>query len=164
MKAVALLIATAVSLCGCATTADDDDGPDQLCPQLAAFANADETGAVHTVSLGNDWGGQFAPKENPDDWVMAYKTCEHDSYGPGKTLCEYLLNNTSTEFPAINLRNAMACFGMRARGLSPTDDDKLPRKVSSERINGKRLKSPIAVDLAPPTDERPSTLTITVGS
>lgn len=163
MRVAAWAAAVVLLLGGCAGAAKTSDERDELCPQLTAFANADPTGARHSVRLGNDWGGQFAPRENPDDFVMAYKTCDHDGYSPGKTLCDYLMENTSTEFPVINMRRAMSCFGMHAAGLSPTDDDKVPSKARSRRIEGNRLNSPIEVDLAHSTDEHPSVLTIIVG-
>ena len=84
----------------------------------------------------------FLKSDAPDEQLFYAKSCEHDSE-PGKALCAYLLENSSTEFAAINYGRALRCLGQSAPGLSPTDDDRLPADARSRtvRAQGRNLAS-----------------------
>ena len=81
-----------------------------MCPAIAAFANASTDSAVHWVDLTNDWGCDFHKPDNNDEYEMACKTCTHGDYAPAKQLCSYLMEHTSTEFPSVNFKRALACL------------------------------------------------------
>ena len=89
---------------------------------MVEFANASAPATAHTVALATAWG----PTRDHPDSIM-YKHCDDGGYAPGKVLCEYLLANTSTEFPQRNYRRALACLD----GHRPMP----PRYVSIERID-----------------------------
>jgi hypothetical protein len=133
-----------------------------MCPEIVAFANASSGTSLHSVRLTTDWGGTYAKSEDPDEWVMAAKGCEHDGFEPGKVLCGYLLEETSTEFPGINFRRALRCIGVRVSGVSPTDDHKLPPSVSSRHVTGVRRGILVKLEQTHGTGTNPPTLTIAV--
>ncbi len=54
-----------------------------------------------------DWGGVFSSEKD----VFAEKRCEHEGAEPAKILCGYLMENTSTEFAALNINRALRCIG-----------------------------------------------------
>jgi hypothetical protein len=155
-------IVAAICLAGmtasCATTRNE---PDELCDELAAFANAAASDGNHTVRLTTDWGGVFTKSNGANEELMYSKSCEHNSYAPSRTLCAYLLENTSTEFAGINVRRALRCIGVRVSGISPTNDDRLPPSARSHAVLGEPVRSEILVEFAPATDSSPPTLSIT---
>jgi hypothetical protein len=130
-----------------------------MCPAIAAFANASDA-IVHSVRLTTDWGGVYTKSEDPDEWVMAAKSCEHGGFKPGKALCGYLLEETSTEFPAINYRRALRCLNVEVSGRSPTDDHRLPPSASSGHMSGVRRGVLVKVELLHGTETTPPTLKI----
>jgi len=141
--------------CSCAVTPTETD---ELCHQIARFANYSPTSAPRTVVLTTDWGGVFSSSD-----VMAEKACLHDTDKPGKTLCAYLLSNTSIEFAAVNYRRALACIGKASPGLSPTDDAVLPPSASSSIVDGRPVRSPVTVTFAPGTQSSSPALSISTG-
>lgn len=78
-----------------------------MCVEIARFANASAGGTMHEVEFTTDWGGQFSKEQN----VLAEKHCEHGGFEAGKQLCGYLMENTPTEFAAININRALDCIG-----------------------------------------------------
>jgi hypothetical protein len=80
---------------GCSTFAIAPADP--VCGEIAKFANSATDDEPHTVELITDWG-DFS------------KTCEHGGYAAGETLCDWLLENTSTEFAQLNFRHAYSCL------------------------------------------------------
>jgi hypothetical protein len=126
---------------------------------MAAFANAND--GTHKVRLMTDWAAVFAP-EGPDGEPKYAKTCEHESYAPAKTLCDYLMDNTSIEFMGINARRAFRCMGKRGLGrVSPRDDDRLPASFRSHQVLGARVDSELLLEFAQGTDTTSPTLSIT---
>jgi hypothetical protein len=152
-----IVVGLALVLNACATSQREVDG---LCPAIAAFANASNAG--NHVRLTTDWGGVYTKSEDPDEWVMAAKACEHDGFAPGQSLCGYLLEETSTEFPAINYRRALRCLGVKISGLSPTDDNRLPPSATSRHVPGVLPGVLVKVELLHGTDTTPPTLEISV--
>jgi hypothetical protein len=156
---VALALALALALSACASTRSEVDA---ICPAIAAFANASTDATVHSVQLTTDWGGAYTKPENPDEWVMASKGCEHGGFEPGRVLCGYLLEETSTEFPGINYRRALRCIGIKMSGQSPTDDHKLPPSATSRHVPGVRQGVSVTLAQTHGTETIPPTLTIAV--
>src|SRR6185312_13672436 len=91
--------ASIIALTGCASRSNVDSKRDAMCREIAEFANASSDGLLHKVQLMNDWGGRYC-SAGPDEVAMACKACNHDAYAPGKRLCGYLMEHTSTEFSA----------------------------------------------------------------
>jgi len=141
--------------CSCATTTTESD---ELCRQIARFANYSPTGAPRTVRLTTDWGGVFSSTN-----VMAEKACLHGADKAGKALCAYLLNDTSTEFAAVNYRRALTCIGRESPGLSPTDDELLPPSASSSVVDGRPVRAHVTVRFTPGTRSNPPALSISTG-
>jgi hypothetical protein len=93
---------------------------------------------------------------------MYAKACEHNGYEPGKALCAYLLENTSTEFAGINARRALRCMGVRVSGsISPRDDDRLPASAKSKTVLGVRVGAEVFVEFDQGSDSSPPQLSIT---
>jgi hypothetical protein len=155
------LVATLALLASaCETTRPE---PDELCGELAAFAEASFSQGPHTVRLATDWGGVFSKSDGPNEDLMYAKACQHDSYEPGKKLCAYLLDNTSTEFAAFNYRRALSCIGIAVHGTSNISDDQLPPSATSRRVNGKSVRSELLVEFTSGSDTAPPILSITAG-
>ncbi|KFN41344.1 hypothetical protein [Arenimonas oryziterrae] len=91
------IVTSCLAMTGCATL-DRDNAPDAICREIASFARAAADKSVHSVELVTDW----------PTWS---KTCTHDNYGPGMTLCDWLLKHSSTEFMYANINDALACLG-----------------------------------------------------
>jgi hypothetical protein len=101
-----LLLAALLPVSDCS---DMRGGPDDMCTEIATFANSATDGAVHKVQLVNEWGAR--PTQQDGVETLPLQRCEHDdSYEPGKALCGYLVEHTSFEFQAINVRRALACL------------------------------------------------------
>ena len=85
---------------------------DAMCAEISEFANSSTDRSAHAVDLINDWGGPIAEKESQKEgnYTMYVKQCKHADYDPGKRLCAYLMENTSTEFPDNNVRRALVCL------------------------------------------------------
>jgi hypothetical protein len=82
-----------------------------MCTQIAKFANSLADGSAHSVELINDWGGPLSQAESQKgDFTLYVKSCNHKGFDPGKVLCAYLMENTSTEFPYNNVRRALLCL------------------------------------------------------
>ena len=88
-------------LASCATGAPKE--PDAMCAELAKFASAATTGESHSVVLRGGWGGD-TPK------ILMTHDCRDFGYEPGKSLCAYLVPNTSWEFGHYNARRAASCL------------------------------------------------------
>ena len=106
----ALILFSMIGIASCASTPYRDN---DLCSEITSFANTTKIGDEHSVSLTAIWG---PTTEHPDQ--MSYKHCEHGNYAPGAKLCKYLMSNTSTEFPAINFRRALACINGKRDALA----------------------------------------------
>ena len=156
-----MLVGVAFALNACASTRPEVD---PMCPAIAAFANASVGAGVHSVQLTTDWGGVYTKSEDPGEQLMAAKGCEHGGYEPGRVLCEYLLDGTSTEFSGMNYRRALRCIGVRISGSSPSDDQKLPPSAISHHVSGVRQGVAVTIQLAHATEAMPPTLKISAQS
>lgn len=153
--AVTLLCVLSAS---CAATPDEPGG---LCAHMAAFANAAANDGTHKVRFTTDWGAMWEP-EGPDGQQKYAKACEHEAYAPAETLCDYLMDNTSTEFMGSNARRAFRCMGTRGLGkVSPTDDDRLPGSARSHTIGGVRVESELLLEFEQGTRTTLPRLTLT---
>lgn len=150
-------ICIASALTSCATSPSE---PDDLCPQMAAFANAALDDGSHTVRLTTDWGALYTKPDAPDEQLLYAKACEHESYAPGQALCAYLLKNTSTEFAEINASRALRCIGVR-RSDGNSSGSATPLLAKSRTVLGVRVTSELLVEFTPATDESPPVLSIT---
>lgn len=103
-----LSLAATCALAGCSAMLERPDG---MCRAIADFANASTPNSDHEVTLQTDWGGSILGK----DGEIAVKHCQHDGYAPGKKLCDYLLENASTEFGTNNFLRAFACVSKTNR-------------------------------------------------
>jgi hypothetical protein len=146
-----------LALSACAGVSHQDD---DMCPAIAAFANA-SSGGSRSVRLTTDWGGSYHKSQDPNEELFWAKDCMHDSSEPGKALCSYLLDATSNEFPATNYRRALACIGIRTTGSSPADDGALPRTAKSHTVAGMRRNVEVKLEFTQATDTEPPTLKIT---
>jgi hypothetical protein len=115
---------------GCLSTSQERD---TICSEIAAFANASTDFDVHLVELTNDWGCNYQ-KQKGGEFAMACKTCTHGTYDPAKKLCSYLMENTSTEFPANNFRRALSCLDTQYY-VSPNS------RTSVERLSNREIWS-----------------------
>jgi hypothetical protein len=99
---------------------------DQMCAEIAKFASAATTGESHAVTLRGGWGG-----DTPD--VLMTHDCQHSGYEPGKSLCAYLLPNTSWEFGHYNAKRAATCLDSPDRQdfIRRMDKDEWPAAITS---------------------------------
>jgi hypothetical protein len=99
---ISIVISVLLATAGCSTLAGRKD---DLCVEMAKFANATQVGTERSVELSTDWSN-FS------------KSCAHDGYEPGKAFCQWLMGNTSTEFAHINIGRALACLDPSANYAS----------------------------------------------
>jgi hypothetical protein len=92
---------------------------DDMCSEIARFANSSNGDAVHSVELFTFWGADIE------------KGCQRDQDAPSVRLCNYLVEHTSTEFAEINFRKALACMGPEAQIYAG------PPQSRVEYLNGK---------------------------
>lgn len=134
---------------------------DDLCKEMVQFANASLGGAEYSVRFTSDWGGVFSEEED----VFAEKRCEHDGFGPGKKLCSYLMENTSTEFARININRALRCLGAPETRKSRGGDFKpVAAKVTATDIRGLVQGMKLGIEYAYGFEGRPPLLRIFAGS
>jgi hypothetical protein len=127
-----IAISVAVSLAAVALTGGCSSlhlEHNDMCSEIARFANSSNGSAVHSVELVTYWGANIE------------KGCQHDQDdGPGKRLCDYLAGqHTSTEFAEINFRHALACLGPEAQiyaGPPQSRVEYLNGKISSYSARG----------------------------
>jgi hypothetical protein len=153
-RAVSLVVVLSAS--GCQTIPREDAA---LCPELARFANASSDSATHTVELTTDWGGRFAEKTAGED-VMSQKTCNHFGYAPGKSLCNYLIQNISTEFPDANVNSVMVCLAAAHPTRMVYDLDYGTTVLWSHVARGAKPGVIVGIDYSTGTDSAPPTLKI----
>ncbi len=84
----------------CATTSLPETDA-SMCARLGGYASTLAPGSSGTIRLAR--GGQWM--------VDHYKTCESPiDDSPGQELCEWLFENTSTEFMEANVVRALSCL------------------------------------------------------
>lgn len=101
MKCLALASCFLLSA-GCASTRLAHD---PWCLEIAAFANSVAPNETRAVELGNLWGSSEQFRD-----TLYSKQCGSDGYEPGRRLCAYLLENSSSEFADLNFRRSLACL------------------------------------------------------
>ena len=69
-----------------------------MCTEMARFANSTPVGETRSVKLVTDWGNLA-------------KACSDGGTRSGKESCDWLIQNTSTEFQHHNIRRALVCLG-----------------------------------------------------
>ena len=79
---------------------------DQLCPELESFSASVKPDETRVLTLRTYWGA----KEEGDRIVIGSKSCEHNDYEPGKKLCTYLMEHSSTEFAGYNAKRILNCL------------------------------------------------------
>ena len=114
---------------------------------MATFANSTLPGTNHIVSLETSWG---TSKLHPG--AIYSRDCDASGYGPGITLCHYLGENISVEFPTRNFSRALACFGKTL-----TEDEYFTiheehTKVSSLAAYGVRPNVQVTIEFGPKGD------------
>ena len=130
LSIVAGAAAMALLLGGCAGLAAKRD---EMCPEIARFANASADHEPHSVVLRTSWGRGF----NNDPEHLYEVECSHSDYGPGRKLCRYLMENTSIEFAPHNFRRALACLSKNGRDIGAgVDIVRLDGEFSSYSARG----------------------------
>lgn len=124
VKKKALIVCAVLAVSGCATFSGGRRA-DDFCGEMAKFANATARGSQREVVLLTNWA----------EWS---KTCQHDGYEPGMRFCEWLIDNTSTEFAEFNIRRALNCLdpGMNYAGGGRVSLSYLTGKVESSYAKG----------------------------
>ena len=141
-------------LSGCASLATK---PDQMCTEIAIFANESDGNAAHSVRLTTAWGGTFVKDRD----VIFSKRCEHGGFAPGMRLCQYLMQNTSTEFAVYNFRRALSCLDAESYAPSaPVSVERLEAKISSYEAKGVKFGVEVSVEFSNGTASAPPSLKI----
>jgi hypothetical protein len=149
-----IVIVLALLIAGCASLREE---PDQMCSELARFANATTVGQIRSVELVNDWGSRFSEDKNS----IFTKDCSHGGYAPGVAFCDYLMSNTSTEFASINYARVSACLWPGTRGGPyDTDIDYMSIKASSTEATGVNPDVRVGVEFSTGSDKAAPTLKI----
>ena len=148
------VVALALLTAGCASMRQR---PDQICNEIARFANATPQGQSHTVVLVTDWGSLFAANKDS----IFTKDCTHGGYAPGMDFCKYLMSNTSTEFATINYGRVSACLWPgTSGGPYDTDIDHIDIKASSNDALGVNEDVQISVEFSMGSGKAAPTLKI----
>jgi hypothetical protein len=147
----AALFASVAVLAACASTTPRAE-PDDMCRQIADFANASDDGSPHEVRLITDWGGTSC--STPTEVALACKACSHDAYPPGKQLCAYLMEHTATEFSQMNLARALSCLnlGYTHLELGPRLDALANRRIQSAHADQVKRGISVSVEYQLPTE------------
>ena len=153
MKAACILM---LSLClsGCASY---PFGKDQMCRQLATFANAARPAETLSVSLQTAWGPS---KLRPN--VLSWRHCDHGASSAATTFCRYLLTDSAVEFPQNNLRRVVACLRrLPLRTGNFVQYNPINVQASAFDAYGVREGVEVSVQFAPDTKSSTMQLTIT---
>lgn len=109
MKVAAALIALVLAATSAHVFAAGSKRKDALCGELEEFLASVRPDEQRTITLHTYWGA----REEGDRIVVGSKSCEHNDYEPGKKLCAYLMENSSTEFAGYNAKRVLACLAPR---------------------------------------------------
>ena len=122
IRYLSLVLLSLVASCSTGTMRSQDE----MCAEIAKFASAATTGESHAVTLRGGWGGDTAD-------VLMTHDCKHSGYEAGKSLCTYLLPNTSWEFGHYNAKRAATCLDSPDRQdfIRRMDKDEWPAAITS---------------------------------
>jgi hypothetical protein len=123
---------------------------DALCDELARFGSSSYK-VSPIIQFTTDWSMRPDP-DDPHSYVWGTKTCDDGNSQPGRELCEYLLGNTSTEFPEVNYRRVLRCLGSQVP-LSLAQKARLPHRMTSNTVLGVRVPSALTVEFVHGNDE-----------
>src|SRR5690349_4961845 len=151
--AIAVLSITFLS--GCTSLSGQRD---PLCPEIARFANSVDDDDVHSVELRTFWGA----RPEGDEIVMGEKGCARNKLAPEIRLCDYLLNDTSTEFATINFRRALHCLNESESYLGPPEAhvEYLKGLITSYSVAGVRPDRLVAIEFSTGSNEELPSLKI----
>ncbi|MGX5202171.1 hypothetical protein [Aliikangiella sp. IMCC44632] len=95
MSKVVKLISILISCCISQSVLSEDKN---LCGEISNFANSIEPNNKQSIKLASNWSEME-------------KSCNHNSYEPGKNLCSWMLNNYSGEYMEDIVGRVMSCLG-----------------------------------------------------
>ncbi len=156
MKVLHLSLLTLPVLTGCATYPLSVD--DNLCREIAAFANSTTPGENHSVSLETAWGSS---KNHPDS--IFSRDCHHGGYAPGAQLCRFLMEHSATEFSENNFRRAFACLSNTPlKDRNYVSYEQLNVKVSAYGAYGVHDGVEVTIEFKPNTEN--ATMQLDIGA
>jgi hypothetical protein len=79
---------------------------DVLCAEMKLFLASVKPEETRALTLRTFWGA----RREGDQIIVGSKSCEHGEYEPGRRLCAYLLQNSSTEFAGHNAKRILNCL------------------------------------------------------
>lgn len=85
---------------------------DDLCEPLRQFADSVTRGETRAIRFHTIWGSNFKDRGQPANGA---KRCDFEGYEPGRTLCQYLMENGSLQFPGESVKQAMHCLSRKNR-------------------------------------------------
>lgn len=92
--------------------------PAGLCPLLRGFVASLQPGETREFTYRTRWGSGFKDVAEP---AISARRCEHAGYAPAETICAYLMQHGSVEFPGTTVKEAIICLSRGTRfdrGLS----------------------------------------------
>lgn len=137
---------------------------DPFCAAMIRFANAIEPGAEARVSLCVDWGDRCDPDTAAStEPTIVSRSCDHDGNVAASTFCDYLLEHTSAEFPAVNYGDALSCLGHHVY----TAEESIAYRWDHGRIRAHGMPGvaagvDVGIDFVNATEADPSSLRIAV--
>ncbi|WP_313455807.1 hypothetical protein [Stenotrophomonas sp.] len=108
MKVISNLI-LALVLITPGVTAYAHEKTGEYCSELKGFMTSVKPDETREITLRTFWGA----REEGGQLVMGSKTCEHNDYDPGKKLCAYLIEHSSTEFAGANAKRILNCLASK---------------------------------------------------
>lgn len=84
----------------------------EFCKVLRSFVDSVKPDEQREFTLRTSWGDNF---KDANEQALAAKRCEHKGYEPAKKVCEYLMENSSTEFSGVNVQDAITCLSKKTR-------------------------------------------------
>src|SRR5690606_16994973 len=88
---------------------------DELCPKLTDFLSSISVDQAASIELHTSWGSNFSGVDDDGEYVMAAKRCIHGDVPSAKKACEYLMSNTSPEFPGLNFKSFLLCLSPKTK-------------------------------------------------
>jgi hypothetical protein len=89
---------------------------DALCPLLRTFVQSVKPDETKHIVLRTSWGQGFRGME---EGTLAAKACERGDDTPTIKLCEYWMENSSTEFAGVNAVRAIECLSPGTKFARP---------------------------------------------